>query len=77
MGGSTIFSVSLPPAMAKEIERAMKSEHRTPSELVREALRVYLSARLIPAELPTSREALATAGKVVIAAIERRTSTTY
>jgi hypothetical protein len=55
----------------------MKSEHRTPSELVREALRVYLSARLIPAELPTSREALATAGKVVTAANKRSTSTTY
>ena len=41
--------------MAK-IERAMKTEHRTRSELVREALRVYLSARLIPAELPTLAE---------------------
>jgi metal-responsive CopG/Arc/MetJ family transcriptional regulator len=34
--------------MAKEIERAMKAEHRTRSEFVREALRIYLSARLIP-----------------------------
>jgi Arc/MetJ-type ribon-helix-helix transcriptional regulator len=47
------FTVSLPPAMAKEIQRAMKAEHRTRSELVREALRIYLSARLIPAEIPT------------------------
>jgi Arc/MetJ-type ribon-helix-helix transcriptional regulator len=53
------FTISLPPAMAKEIERAMKAEHRTRSELVREALRVYLSARLIPAELPTPAEARA------------------
>jgi hypothetical protein len=45
--------------MAKEIDRAMKAEHRTRSELVREALRVYLSARLIPAELPTPAEARA------------------
>ncbi|MGB8583374.1 MAG: ribbon-helix-helix domain-containing protein [Candidatus Sulfotelmatobacter sp.] len=59
MRESTTFSVSLPPAMAKEIEQAMKSEHRTRSELVREALRVYLSARLIPAELPTQAEARA------------------
>lgn len=51
------FTVSLPPAMAKEIERAMKAEHRTRSELVREALRVYLSARLIPPELLTPAEA--------------------
>ncbi len=42
--------------MAKEIERAMKAEHRTRSELVREALRIYLSARLIPSELPTPAE---------------------
>ena len=56
MRESTTFTVSLPPAMAKEIERAMKAEHRTRSELVREALRVYLSARLIPAELPTPAE---------------------
>lgn len=45
--------------MAKEIDRAMKAEHRTRSELVREALRVYLSARLISAELPTPAEARA------------------
>ncbi|HVI10156.1 MAG TPA: ribbon-helix-helix domain-containing protein [Candidatus Binatia bacterium] len=50
------FTVSLPPAMAKEIERAMKVEHCTRSELVREALRVYLSARTIPRELPTRLE---------------------
>ena len=59
MRETTTFSVSLPPAMAKEIERAMKAEHRTRSELVREALRVYLSSRLIPAELPTPAEARA------------------
>jgi hypothetical protein len=45
--------------MAREIDRAMKAEHRTRSELVREALRVYLSVRLIPAELPTPAEARA------------------
>ena len=56
MRESTTFTVSLPPAMAKEIERAMKAEHRTRSELVREALRIYLSARTIPAELPTPAE---------------------
>ena len=59
MRESTTFTVSRPPAMAKEIERAMKAEHRTRSELVREALRIYLSARLIPAELPTPAEARA------------------
>ena len=42
--------------MAKRVERAMKAEHRTRSELVREALRVYLSVRLIPVEAPTAEE---------------------
>jgi predicted transcriptional regulator len=59
MRESTTFTISLPPAMAKEIERAMKAEHRTRSELVREALRAYLSARVIPVELPTPAEARA------------------
>ena len=59
MRETTTFTVSLPPAMAKEVERAMKAEHRTRSELVREALRIYLSARLIPSEMPTPAEARA------------------
>jgi hypothetical protein len=45
--------------MAKEIERAMRLEHKTLSELVREALRVYLAARLDPTGLPTAAEARA------------------
>ncbi len=36
------FCISLPPEMALEIETACRSEHRTRSELVREALRAYL-----------------------------------
>jgi predicted transcriptional regulator len=56
MRETTTFSVSLPPAMAKQVERAMKAEHRTRSELVREALRVYLAARLLPVEVPTAGE---------------------
>jgi Arc/MetJ-type ribon-helix-helix transcriptional regulator len=52
-------TVSLPPAMAEQVERARKAEHRTRSELVREALRFYLSARRLPAELPTASEARA------------------
>jgi metal-responsive CopG/Arc/MetJ family transcriptional regulator len=36
------LSISLPPAMVEEVERACELEHRTRSELVREALRLYL-----------------------------------
>jgi predicted transcriptional regulator len=59
MRESTTFTISLPPAMAKQVEQVMKAEHRTRSELVREALRVYLSAQLIPTEVPTATEARA------------------
>lgn len=45
--------------MAQQVEKAMKAEHRTRSELVREALRVYLSGRMIPVESPTASEARA------------------
>lgn len=35
------YTISLPPEMAVQLEEAMKKEHRTRSELVREALRIY------------------------------------
>lgn len=38
------LTVSLPPAMVEELDRVRKDEHRTRSELVREALRRYVSA---------------------------------
>ena len=43
------FSVSVPPEMAGEIERVRKSEHRTRSELVREALLHYIRAASVRA----------------------------
>ena len=42
--------------MAKEVEETMEVEHRTRSELVREALRTYLSVRRFPEETPTPAE---------------------
>lgn len=60
------FSISLPPDMAKELDRIQKAEHRTRSELVREALRTYirqadrltLAERMtaLPEEAPTPDE---------------------
>ena len=38
------FSISLPPEMAAKIEQTRKEEHRTRSELIREALRRYFNA---------------------------------
>jgi Ribbon-helix-helix protein, copG family len=42
--------------MAKQVEQVRRAEHRTRSELVREALRVYLSGQLIPTGAPTAAE---------------------
>jgi metal-responsive CopG/Arc/MetJ family transcriptional regulator len=49
---TTTFTVSLPPEMAAELEEAMRLEHRTRSELIREALRRYFSRRTL-AGLPS------------------------
>ena len=45
------MTISLPPAMAKELDKVRKAEHRTRSELVREALRQYIENRY-PAVAP-------------------------
>lgn len=52
---TSTLTISLPPAMLKELERVRKREHRTRSELMREALRTYFSSR-IAGEVPTTAE---------------------
>lgn len=42
--------------MARRVDKMMKAEHRTRSELLREALRTYFSARQFPEEDPTAAE---------------------
>lgn len=49
------LTISLPPAMLEELERVRTHEHRTRSELMREALRSYFSNR-IPEQAPTTSE---------------------
>jgi len=39
------MTISLPPAMAKQMEKVQKEEHRTRSELLREAWRHYFESR--------------------------------
>ena len=51
------LTISLPPAMAREIQNVRMAEHRTSSELIREALRVYFKSR--DAVIPTAEEASA------------------
>jgi CopG family transcriptional regulator / antitoxin EndoAI len=64
---SATFSVSLPPAMASELERLRRKEHRTRSELVREALRHYIrvaDARTVRGRMATLREEQPTAEEI-------------
>ena len=49
------MTISLPPAFRQQLERVRKEEHRTRSELVREALRVYFNNRH-PVVEPTKAE---------------------
>jgi predicted transcriptional regulator len=42
--------------MAEQVEKAMNAEHRTRSELFREALRTYFSIHLLTRESPTPSE---------------------
>jgi Arc/MetJ-type ribon-helix-helix transcriptional regulator len=39
------MTISLPQEMIEKVEKVRKAEHRTRSELVREALRVYFADR--------------------------------
>ena len=39
------LTISVPPAMAKQMEKVQKAEHRTRSELLREAWRQYFESR--------------------------------
>ena len=49
------MTVSLPPAMIRDVERVRKAENRTRSELVREALRTYFS-RTFPVVAASAEE---------------------
>jgi predicted transcriptional regulator len=42
------INISLPADMARRVDQASKREHRTRSELVREALRIYLARPYTP-----------------------------
>lgn len=49
-----LITVSLPPPLLKQAEAVAREEHRTKSELVREALRFYVETRAVRKE--TTRE---------------------
>jgi predicted transcriptional regulator len=45
MRTTSTMTISLPPAMARQMEKVQKEEQRTRSELVREAWRHYFESR--------------------------------
>lgn len=49
------MTISLPPGMVKQMEQVQKQEHRTRSELLREAWRHYFESRFA-VEVPTKTE---------------------
>ena len=60
------MTISLPPAMAKQMEKVQREEHRTRSELLREAWRHYFESRYA-LHTPTKAERSAIAKKAAAA----------
>lgn len=56
------LSITLPPEMLDKAERLAEKEHRTMSELVREALRQYERNRIWEEIAPYGRQSAARAG---------------
>lgn len=67
VGTRKLITISLPPPLLKQAEVVAREEHRTKSELVREALRFYVETREARAE--AMREHVF----AVIDAVQRRT----
>jgi len=64
---TSTLTISLPPAMLEELERVRKKEHRTRSELMREALRTYMSGRVREATPSASELRAIRRGRAAIA----------
>jgi len=56
MGPGQRITVSLPPSVVTMAEQVRRAEHRSLSELVREALRLYCRMAVLPVYTPTRRE---------------------
>jgi predicted transcriptional regulator len=59
----TNLSISLPSEMVTLVDRAAKIEHRTRSELIREALRDYLGRRVEVIDVSRSERAAIARGR--------------
>ena len=61
------MTISLPPSFRQQLERVRKEEHRTRSELVREALRAYFANRYPVVDLTKAERAAIRRGRQDIA----------
>ena len=58
MRTTKVYSITMPPALARKAERLAKKESRTMSELMREALCRYDQAPAGPTEIVDARQFL-------------------
>lgn len=71
--------VSLPEAFLEEIDRQAKTEQRSRSEFLREAVRFYLRARqgtLAPGQLPEVQQAVAIQDQLAAAVADSESNST-
>jgi len=72
--------VSIPEEMVADLDQAAKQEHRSRSEFVREAVRLYIrvsKSQSIPGQAPQVREAIAVQNALAAADTARDWDGTY
>ena len=72
--------VSIPEEMVADLDQAAKQEHRSRSEFVREALRLYIQvkkAHSVPGRVPQVRKAIAVQDALAAADTARDWNGTY
>lgn len=77
MAGPRTVTISLPPALAREVDRVARAEHRSRSELMREAFRQYVAraerwAHIFTAGTQAARRSRVTEDDVARIVKERR-----
>ncbi len=81
MGGPRTLTISLPPQLAREVDRVARAERRSRSELLREAFRQYVARlkrweRIFAAGRDAARRARMSEADVLSAVKERRRART-
>jgi len=72
--------VSIPEEMVADLDQAAKEEHRSRSEFIREAVRMYIQLQKshhVPSEIPKVREAIAAQDSLAAADTARDWDGTY